>query len=151
MCTDFKSKLDCDLKGKLKAKRAKGDNTQLVIDGQRSCMIMCCLFQIVLICIVFMFLMDAFMGGTKLQHLVWDVYNELIDISSLFYCFSWSYAFDWLWRFDDEWSLGYKGVDFASRKMVVYKTRNKFGILFLLVFSFGVSCFQKTLTKRMFM
>jgi hypothetical protein len=52
-----------------------------------------------------MFLRHAFMGGAKLQHLVWNVYDELIDISSSFYCFSWSCAFDWLWRFDDEWSL----------------------------------------------
>lgn len=76
------------------------------------------------------------MGGARLQHLVWNVYDELIDISSSFYCFSWSCAFDWLWRFDEEWSLSYKGGDFSSKKMVVYRTRNKFGIQLLLVFFF---------------
>lgn len=91
-----------------------------------------------------MFLMHyAFMGGAKLRPLVWDVYDEFIDTSSLLFFSSWSCAFDWLWRFDDEWSLGYKGADFGSRKMVVYRTRNKFGIQFLLVFSFGVLGFGR--------
>ncbi len=95
-----------------------------------------------------MFLMHALMGGAKLWHLVWDVYDELIDISSLFYCFSWSCAFDWLWRFDDEWSLGYKGIDFNSRKMVVYGTRNKFGIHFLPFFFFWCFLFLEGIHKK---
>jgi hypothetical protein len=52
---------------------------------------------------------------------------------------------------DDEWSLGYKGADFGSRKMVVYRTRNKFGIQFLLVFSWCFLVLEGTHKKNVYM
>jgi hypothetical protein len=59
--------------------------------------------------------MHAFTGGgVELWHLVWDVYDELIGLTSLFPYSSWSYAFDSPWRFDGEWSSCYKGMDFGS-------------------------------------